>query len=75
MTSLAGSTGGSGQAFAAFDGARTTSDAGLLLLAAIERGEDRTPGHLHRRPARSGAGPARAFRDDPLPGADHGGLS
>jgi len=61
-----------------FDGGRLTSDAGILLLAAIEQhlGDCRSAGGLYRRPARSGPGSARACRDDPLPrSADRGGLS
>ena len=54
-----------------FDGGRLTSDAGVLVLAEIERTarHRRAPGALPRGPARAGAGAARARRDDPLPRA------
>ena len=61
-----------------FDGGRLTSDAGVLLLAEIER-RLRLAERLARcldRPEGTGAGPAHPGRDDPLPhAADRGRLS
>ena len=60
-----------------FDAGRLTSDGGVLVLAEIERQprDRRAPGPLPRGPAGARAGPARARRDDPLPGAaDRGRL-
>src|SRR5438874_13653698 len=61
-----------------FDGGRMTSDAGILLLAAIEQrlGIAERLADCIELPARSRPGTARACRDDPLSGdADRGGLS